>query len=102
MMIMVDLVPVKFCELAPHLITSTGCYILSEVFCQDPVEHYFSRQRNQGGGNDNRNLEQFHTNAAVLLQKQQLHWDLTNVQPLEGHHALSGPMQPLTKRPRTK
>ena len=104
-LLMVDLVPVKyFCEFAPHLITSTGCYLLSEVFCQDPVEYYFSRQRNRGGGKDNSNVEQFHTNAAILLQKQQLHWNLssTNVQPLEGHHALSAAMQPLAEQQCTK
>ena len=43
----VIVVPVKsFRELAPHLISSTGCYLLSQVFCQDPVKRYFSRQRN--------------------------------------------------------
>lgn len=102
--LIVIVVPVKsFCELAPHLISSTGCYLLSEVFCQDPVERYFSRQRNRGGGNDNPNVEQFHKNAAILLQKQ-LHWDLSsaNVQPLESDHALSAAMQPLAKRQRTK
>jgi len=26
---------------------STGCYLLSEVFWQDPVNQYFSRQRNR-------------------------------------------------------
>lgn len=75
---------------------------VSEVFCQDPVERYFSRQRNRGGGNDNPTVEQFQKNAAILLQKQQLHWDLksANVQPGELNVGTSTAMQPLAKRPR--
>ena len=73
-LLIVIALPVRsFCELAPHLISSTGCYLLSEVFCQDPVERYFSRQRNRGGGNDNPNVEQFYKDVAVLLQKQHVH-----------------------------
>ena len=33
--------------------------ILSEKFCQDPLEEYFSRQRAAGGGNDNPNVPEF-------------------------------------------
>ena len=31
----------SFCELGPHLIKTTGNYLLSEVFSQDPLERYF-------------------------------------------------------------
>ena len=43
----------SFCALAPTLIKESGRYLLSEVFCQDPIEHYFSKQRHRGGGNEN-------------------------------------------------
>ena len=33
-------------------------YILNEVFSQDPLEKYFSRQRHRGGGADNPTIEQ--------------------------------------------
>ena len=39
----------SFYELGPHLIKTTGNYLLSEVFSQDPLERYFSRQRNRAG-----------------------------------------------------
>lgn len=100
---MIVVISVKsFCELGPNLIKSTGCYLLSEVFCQDPVERYFSRQRNRGGGNDNPTVEQFQKNANILFQKKQLHWDLksANVQPGEPSAEASTAMQPLAKRPR--
>ena len=48
----------SFCELDLMLIRNSGRYLLSEVFSQDPVERYFSKQR-RGGGNENLTVEQF-------------------------------------------
>ena len=62
----------SFCALAPILIKKTGHYILSEVFCQDPIERYFSKQRHRGGGNENPTVDQFHSNSAILVQRQQI------------------------------
>ena len=62
----------SFCALAPILIKKTGRYILSEVFCQDPIERYFSKQRHRGGGNENPTVDQFHSNSAILVQRQQI------------------------------
>ena len=89
----------SFCELGPHLIKTTGNYLLSKVFSQDPLECYFSRQRNRGGGNDNPTVDQFQKNAAILLQKQQLHWDNKNAN-IEQDPTNRACMEPLTKRPR--
>ena len=91
----------SFCELGPELIKMTGNYLLSEVFSQDPLERYFSRQRNRGGGNEHPTVEQFQTNAAILFQKQQLHWDnkRANIEPDEGPKDKAC-MRPLCKRPR--
>ena len=69
----------SFCELAPVLIRNSGRYLLSEVFSQDPVERYFSKQRHRGGGNENPTVEQFQTNAAILMQQQQTRHDLKSM-----------------------
>ena len=60
----------SFCELGPKLIRQSGCYLLTEVFCQDPLERYFSKQRHRGGGNDNPTVEQFRHNSAILHHRQ--------------------------------
>ena len=52
----------SFCELALMLIRNSGSYLLSEVFSQDPVERYFSKQC-RGGGNENLTVEQFQTQS---------------------------------------
>ena len=43
----------SFTELAPKLLNDGLQYLLSEVFSQDPLEAYFSRQRHRGGSCDN-------------------------------------------------
>lgn len=72
----------SFCELAPLLIRDSGRYLLSEVFSQDPVERYFSKQRHRGGGNENPTVEQFRVNAAILMQQQQIRHDLKTMNVL--------------------
>ena len=67
---------VTSCELASMLIRNSSRYLLSEVFSQDPVERYFSKQRHWGWGNENPTVEQFQTNAAILMQQQQTRHDL--------------------------
>ena len=91
----------SFCELAPKLIKG-GNYLLSEDFCQDPMERYFSRHRHCGGGNENPTVEQFHSNSDILLQLQQIKSDLKtmNVKPSESAPTSSSTYQPLPKRPR--
>ena len=92
----------SFCELAPELIRNSGRYLLSEVFSQDPVERYFSKQRHRGGGNENPTVGQFQTNAAILMQQQQTHHDLKsmNIMP-DKRNVPSMPIdEPLSKRTR--
>ena len=56
-------------ELIPILLSDDDCkYILSEVFSQDPLEIYFSRQRHCGGNCDNPNAQQFLDNTSTLIQ----------------------------------
>lgn len=41
-------------------------YLLSEKFCQDPVEKFFGKQRACGGRNENPNVKQFMDNTISL------------------------------------
>ena len=96
----------SFCELCPTLIRQTGpgTYILSEVFCQDPLERYFSQQRHRGGSNDNPTVQQFRQNSQILMQQQQVRCELKtmNVEPAhaECSQVLFQSLQSLPKRPR--
>ena len=47
-------------------------------------------------------LTSFKKNAAILLQKQQLHWDnkSANIEPTKQDPTNRACMEPLTKRPR--
>ena len=85
------------------LIRNSGHYLLSEVFSQDPVERYFSKQRHRGGGNENPTVQQFETNAAILMQKQQTRHDLKTMNVLPDRHDMPTKLpidEPLPKRPR--
>ena len=94
----------SFCELCPSLIETTGKYILSEVFCQDPLERYFSRMRHRGGSNENPTVEQFRTNSQLLVQQQQVGHQLStmNVLPAQANDSCTAHCQPLPKRQRKK
>lgn len=72
------LLPVKsFCELAPLLLRADDVeYLLSEVFSQDSLEAYFSRQRHCGGSCDNPSVDQFYKNTATLVQQREIYRDI--------------------------
>ena len=57
----------SFVELTKILLAIPGVqYVLSEKFCQDPVESFFGKQRSQGGRNENPNVKQFMDNTVSL------------------------------------
>ena len=61
----------SFTELGPLLLKIPGVtYLLSEVFSQDPLERYFSKQRHRGGSNDNPMAYQVPYNAATKVYLQ--------------------------------
>ena len=67
----------SFTELGPRLLRLPGVnYLLSEVFSQDPLERYFSRQRHHGGSNENPTANQVPYNATTLVQQQSMYHDL--------------------------
>ena len=91
----------SFVELGPFLLKQPSIkYILSEVFSQDPLEKYFSRQRHRGGGADNPTVEQFRENTATLIQQQCIYKDLKtlNVEPNNSETPVNLVCQPLPKR----
>ena len=91
----------SFVELGPFLLRQPGInYLLSEVFSQDPLEKYFSRQRHRGGGADHPTVEQFRENSATLIQQQCIYQDLKslNAQCQTQADVLSQVSQPLPKR----
>ena len=94
----------SFCELAPKLVSNSSRYLLSEVFSQDPIERYFSKQRHRGGGNENPTVEQFRINSAILMQQQQISHDLKtmNVQADKNAEVTLPIDEPLPKRPRKR
>ena len=60
----------SFTEVAKFLLKIPGVkFLLSERFCQDPLEAFFGNQRAKGGRNDNPNVEQF-CNSTVSLRVQ--------------------------------
>ena len=96
-------VVLSFSELGPQLLRLPGVqYLLSEVFSQDPLERYFSRQRHRGGSNDNPTACQVPYNAATLVQQQSVYRDLKSMNVEVGSQTtrLSVASQPLKKRPR--
>ena len=77
-------------------------YVLSEKFCQDPLESFFGLQRAACGCNDNPTIEQF-CNSTVSLRVQ----GSAALQPFRGNcckRQLEETTQidntPLTKRPK--
>lgn len=94
----------SFTELGPKLLKIPGVqYILSEVFSQDPLERYFSKQRHRCGSNDNPTAAQVPYNAATLVQQRAVYKDLKTMNvAAENQTDLQVVCQPLKKRPRTK
>ena len=90
----------SFTEIGPKLLKIAGVkYLLSEVFSQDPLERYFSRQRHRGGSNDNPTAEQVPLNAMTLMQQQSVYQDLKTMNIEQGVSS-EDCSQPLPKRPR--
>ena len=95
----------SFTELGPQLLMVPGVnYLLCEVFSQDPLERYFSRQRHCGGSNDNPTAYQVPFSANTLLQQRSIYHDLKtmNVEAEDQHIDLQKVSKPLPKRPRKK
>ena len=90
----------SFTELGPQLLKLPNVdYLLSEVFSQDPLERYFSRQRHRGESNDNPTAEQVPLSGMTLIQQQAIYRDLKTMNVDQEVSNLSA-SQPLKKRPR--
>jgi hypothetical protein len=50
----------SFVETMRYLLSESRVkFVLSERFCQDPLEYFFGNQRARGGGNDSPTVKQF-------------------------------------------
>lgn len=95
----------SFTELGPTLLKLNGVkYLLSEVFSQDPLERYFSRQRHRGGSCDNPTAYQVPYSASTLIQQQSVYRDLKTMNVIAEGDALQVDIasEPLKKRPRKR
>lgn len=93
----------SFIELGPKLLQLSGVrYLLSEVFSQDPLERYFSKQRHRGGSRENPTVDEFRTNTATLIHQQAIYRDLKtmNVEAISSNIDMGEVCQPLRKRSR--
>lgn len=94
------LIVLSFCELGPKLLKMDDVkYLLSEVFSQDPLEAYFSRQRHKGGSCDNPTISQFQYNTVSLVQQGAIYKDLKTMNIESGSCALQADCDaPIQKR----
>ena len=93
-----------FVELTTNLLTVPGvACVLSEKFCQNPLDSFFGKQRAQGGRSDNPDAKQF-CDSTVSLRVQ----SSFQSEPVRGNcgkrkvSAILSADQPLQKRRRNK
>ena len=66
-MIFFPLIVHSFVEIVQYLFKVPGVkFILSEHFCQDPLEKYFGKQRQRGAANENPSVLQVINNAPAI------------------------------------
>lgn len=95
----------SFVEVTKMLLSLPGVqFLLSEKFCQDPLESYFGKQCYKGGRSDNPSVKEFIDNAVSLRVQ-----GSAALEPLRGNCSKKrqpGPLQvdesPLPKRPRNQ
>ena len=91
----------SFTELGPQLLKDHAVkYLLSEVFSQDPLEAYFSRQRHKGGSCDNPTVLDFYNNTATLVQQREVYRDLKTMNVKGTEASIDCCHAPLPKRKR--
>ena len=90
----------SFAELVPKLLEIHSVeYVLSEVFSQDPLERYFSKQRHRGGSNENPTAQQVPYSASTLVQQKLVYGDLKTMN-IEAEQKDVNLNEPIKKRPR--
>ena len=93
----------SFVETTRYLLREPGVkFVLSERFCQDPLESFFGNQRARGGRNDNPTVQQFIDNTVSLRVQGSAALD-----PVRGNcgkrpFEMTVDEEPLPKRPRRK
>lgn len=89
----------SFVELTEYLLGLPGVkYVLSEKFCQDPLESFFGKQRMRGGYSDNPNAQMFLKNTVSLRLQGSLAAKPINGNCTPRENALVADNTPLPKR----
>lgn len=68
----------SFVEMTKFLLAQSGgdeLFLLSERFCQDPLENYFGKQRARGGRCDNPSFQECLQNANAIRAQHSLELD---------------------------
>ena len=92
-----------FVEMTEYLLKHEGVkFLLSERFCQDPVEEFFGNQRAKGGRCDNPTAKDFcDTTVSIRVQKTAaLHPLRGNCSKRQGERTIEIDSTPLKKRKR--
>ena len=90
-MIMHTYTVLSFVEVTTLLFAVPGVqFLLSEKFCQDPLEAFFGKQRYKGGRNDNPSVKEF-VNNTVSLRVQ----GSAALEPLRGNCSRKRKSEPL-------
>ncbi len=101
MSLLFQIAVLSFAELGRQLLQLPNVnYLLSEVFSQDPLERYFSRQCHRGGSNENPTAFQVPYNSSTLVQQRSIYRDLKSMNVHLETGKLECVSQPLRKRPR--
>lgn len=95
----------SFVEVARYLLRQPGVkFLLSEKFCQDPLEEFFGHQRAKGGRNDNPTVQQFCKNTVSLRVQGSTALKLSrgNCRKRPGDNTITVDNAPLPKRRRNR
>ena len=92
----------SFIKCTQFLLEKGACFIMPRVFCQDPLQQYFSKQRAACGGSTNPNFAQFLSRQDKIVQVGNLGFKRKrgNTEYISDPKNLERLCAPLTKRPK--
>jgi len=90
----------KFFRMHDAMISNGVSYVLTERFCQDPLENYFGRQRSMGARKDNPSLRDVGYNDNTIRNQKVFRPINGNVQPDDYELQINDDPLPCRKKPR--
>lgn len=76
-------------------------FVMGRVFCQDPIEQHFSKQRAANGGNNNPTVQQYMRTDNALHLQGNLRLKRRGANTEDSTKLTSDDLTPLRKRPKT-